>query len=169
MKGAIIIARYGHSWRGIKPQVGAEHGAIGCMIYSDPREDGYAGGEVFPERRHTGRKTACSGEACRTVPYIMGDPLTPGVGATADAKRIPIKDAQTLTKIPVLPISYADAQPLLAAITGHVAPRDWQGGLPITYRHRSGRRESASESVFQLGYEAALRRHWQNSRLHDSR
>ncbi len=133
VKGAIIIARYGHSWRGIKPQVGAEHGAIGCLIYSDPRDDGYAGGEVFPKGAWRPREGVQRGSV-QDSSVFMGDPLTPGVGATADAKRVPLKDAQTLTKIPVLPISYADAQPLLAAITGRVAPRGWQGGLPITYR-----------------------------------
>ncbi len=133
VKGAIIIARYGHSWRGIKPQVGAEHGAIGCIIYSDPRDDGYAGGEVFPKGPYRPQEGVQRGSVQDSSVY-MGDPLTPGIGATADAKRVPIRDAQTLTKIPVLPVSYADAQPLLAAITGPNAPRNWQGGLPITYR-----------------------------------
>jgi N-acetylated-alpha-linked acidic dipeptidase len=133
VKGAIIIARYGHSWRGIKPQVGAEHGAIGCIIYSDPRDDGYAGGEVFPKGPYRPRDGVQRGSV-QDSSVFMGDPLTPGVGATANAKRLEIKDAQSLTKIPVLPISYGDAQPLLAAITGPVAPRAWQGGLPITYR-----------------------------------
>jgi N-acetylated-alpha-linked acidic dipeptidase len=133
VKGAIIIARYGHSWRGIKPQVGAEHGAIGCIIYSDPRDDGYAGGEVFPKGPYRPRYGVQRGSV-QDSSVFMGDPLTPGVGATADAKRLAIKDAQSLTKIPVLPISYGDAQPLLEAISGPVAPRNWQGGLPITYR-----------------------------------
>ena len=132
VKGAIIIARYGHSWRGIKPQVGAEHGAVGCLIYSDPRDDGYAGGDVFPEGAWRPSEGVQRGSVQDSTVY-MGDPLTPGVGATADAKRIPIAESKSLTKIPVLPISYADAQPLLAAITGRVAPRTWQGGLPITY------------------------------------
>jgi N-acetylated-alpha-linked acidic dipeptidase len=133
VKGAIIIARYGHSWRGIKPQVGAEHGAIGCIIYSDPRDDGYAGGEVFPKGAYRPKDGVQRGSV-QDSSVFMGDPLTPGVGATAEAKRVALKDAQSLTKIPVLPISYADAQPLLSAISGPVAPRAWQGGLPITYR-----------------------------------
>jgi N-acetylated-alpha-linked acidic dipeptidase len=132
VKGAIIIARYGHSWRGIKPQVGAEHGAVGCLIYSDPRDDGYAGGEVFPKGAWRPSEGVQRGSVQDSTVY-MGDPLTPGVGATADAKRIPIAESKSLTKIPVLPISYADAQPLLTAITGRVAPRTWQGGLAITY------------------------------------
>jgi N-acetylated-alpha-linked acidic dipeptidase len=132
VKGAIIISRYGHSWRGIKPQVGAEHGAVGCLIYSDPRDDGYAGGDVFPKGAWRPTEGVQRGSVQDSTVY-MGDPLTPGVGATADAKRISIAESKSLTKIPVLPISYDDAQPLLAAITGRVAPRAWQGGLPITY------------------------------------
>jgi N-acetylated-alpha-linked acidic dipeptidase len=138
VKGAIILARYGHSWRGIKPQVGAEHGAVGCIIYSDPRDDGYAGGQVFPQGAWRPSEGVQRGSVQDSTAY-MGDPLTPGVGATGDAKRIPIKESKSLTKIPVLPISYADAQPLLAAISGRVAPRDWQGGLPITYHLGPGR------------------------------
>ena len=132
VKGAIIIARYGHSWRGIKPQVGAEHGAVGCLIYSDPRDDGYAGGDVFPKGAWRPSEGVQRGSVQDSTVY-MGDPLTPGVGAAADAKRIPIAESKSLTKIPVLPISYADAQPLLTAITGRVAPRARQGGLAITY------------------------------------
>jgi len=133
VKGAIVIARYGRSWRGIKPMVGAEHGAVGCIIYSDPRDDGYSGGDTFPKGPWRPKEGVQRGSVQDSAVF-MGDPLTPGIGATADAKRLPIKEAQSLTKIPVLPISYADAQPLLAAITGPVAPRDWRGGLPITYR-----------------------------------
>jgi N-acetylated-alpha-linked acidic dipeptidase len=133
VKGAIIIARYGRSWRGIKPLVGAEHGAIGCIIYSDPRDDGYSAGATFPNGPWRPKDGVQRGSVQDSTVF-MGDPLTPGIGATADAKRLPIKDAQSLTKIPVLPISYADAEPLLAAISGPVAPRDWRGGLPLTYR-----------------------------------
>ena len=132
VKGAIIIARYGHSWRGIKPQVGAEHGAVGCIIYSDPRDDGYSPGEVFPKGPMRPKEGVQRGSV-QDSSVFMGDPLTPGIGATADAKRLAIKDAQSLTKIPVLPISYSDAQPLLQAIAGPVAPGDWRGGLPFTY------------------------------------
>ena len=117
VKGAIVIARYGESWRGIKPKVAAEHGAIGCLIYSDPHDDGYVPGRSFP----TGRCVHADGVQRGSVmdmPIYPGDPLTPGVGATPGAKRLAIKDATTLTKIPVLPISYGDAQPLLASLTG---------------------------------------------------
>ena len=133
VKGAIVIARYGGSWRGIKPKVAAEHGAIGCLIYSDPREDGYFAGEVFPQGPYRPKDGVQRGSVM-DMPVYPGDPLTPGIGADANAKRLAIKDAQTLTKIPVLPISYADAQPLLAALTGPVAPEAWRGALPITYR-----------------------------------
>ncbi|MGA2812859.1 MAG: transferrin receptor-like dimerization domain-containing protein [Candidatus Acidiferrum sp.] len=132
VKGAIVIARYGHAWRGIKPKVAGEHGAIGCIIYSDPRDDGYSPGETFPNGPYRPKDGVQRGSVQDSGEF-MGDPLTPGVGATPDAKRLPIKDAPTITKIPVLPISYADAQPLLAAISGPVAPREWRGGLPLTY------------------------------------
>jgi N-acetylated-alpha-linked acidic dipeptidase len=137
VKGAIVIARYGKSWRGIKPMVGAEHGAVGCIIYSDPRDDGYSGGAVFPKGPWRPQEGVQRGSV-QDSSVFMGDPLTPGIGATEDAKRLPIKEAQSLTKIPVLPISYADAQPLLEAIGGPVAPKEWRGGLAITYRMGPG-------------------------------
>ena len=132
VKGAIVIARYGLSWRGIKPKVAAEHGAVGCVIYSDPHEDGYFQGDVFPEGAWRPREGAQRGSVMDMVLY-PGDPLTPGVGATKDAQRLPVKEAPTLTKIPVLPISYGDAQPLLAALKGPIAPRAWRGSLPFPY------------------------------------
>jgi N-acetylated-alpha-linked acidic dipeptidase len=132
VKGAIVIARYGESWRGIKPKVAAEHGAVGCLIYSDPKDDGFAGGLTFPDGPMRPKDGAQRGSVM-DMPVYPGDPLTPGIGATADAKRLAIKDATTLTKIPVMPISYADAQPLLAAIDGPLVPAEWRGGLPITY------------------------------------
>jgi N-acetylated-alpha-linked acidic dipeptidase len=132
VRGAIVIARYGGSWRGIKPKVAAEHGAIGCLIYSDPRDDGYFQGDVFPAGPYRNPNGAQRGSVM-DMPIYPGDPLTPGVGATKDAKRLALKDAATLMKIPVMPISYGDAQPLLAALTGPVAPAAWRGALPITY------------------------------------
>jgi N-acetylated-alpha-linked acidic dipeptidase len=132
VKGKIVIARYYHSWRGIKPKVAAEHGAVGCLIYSDPHEDGFVPGETFPKGAYRPPDGVQRGSVA-DMPYYPGDPLTPGVGATKDAKRLKIEEAPTITKIPVLPISYADAQPLLAALTGPVAPGGWRGGLAITY------------------------------------
>jgi N-acetylated-alpha-linked acidic dipeptidase len=132
VKGKIVIARYGGSWRGIKPKVAAEHGAIGCLIYSDPRDDGYFEGDVYPEGAYRNERGAQRGSVA-DMPLFPGDPLTPGVGATADARRLAIADAPTLTKIPVMPISYADALPLLRALRGPVAPEAWRGALPLTY------------------------------------
>jgi N-acetylated-alpha-linked acidic dipeptidase len=133
VKGAIVIARYGGSWRGIKPKVAAERGAVGCLIYSDPKDDGYYQGEVFPKGPWRPADGVQRGSVM-DMPVYPGDPLTPGVGATKDARRLPVAEAPTLTKIPVLPISYGDAQPLLAALGGRVAPERWRGALPITYR-----------------------------------
>jgi N-acetylated-alpha-linked acidic dipeptidase len=132
VKGKIVIARYYHSWRGIKPKVAAEHGAVGCLIYSDPHDDGFVQGETFPKGAWRPKDGVQRGSVA-DMPVYPGDPLTPGVGATKDAKRLKIEDAPTITKIPVLPISYADAQPLLEALTGRVAPPQWRGGLGITY------------------------------------
>lgn len=132
VKGAIVIARYGHSWRGIKPKLAYQHGAIGCIIYSDPRDDGYYQGDVYPKGPWRPSQGVQRGSVMKMEIY-PGDPLTPGVGADAHAKRLPIKDAKTIEDIPVLPISYGDALPLLKALGGPVAPPDWRGALPITY------------------------------------
>jgi N-acetylated-alpha-linked acidic dipeptidase len=133
VQGAIVIARYGQTWRGIKPKIAGEHGAVGCIIYSDPRDDGYAQGETFPAGPFRPADGVQRGSVM-DMPVYPGDPLTPGVGATKDARRLKLSEVTTFTKIPTLPISYGDAQPLLAAITGPVAPENWRGGLPITYR-----------------------------------
>jgi len=133
VKGCIVIARYGASWRGIKPKLASEKGAIGCIIYSDPKDDGFYHGDVFPEGPWRPRNGVQRGSVM-DMPMHPGDPLTPGIGATAKAKRLAVKDAKTLTKIPVLPISYADAEPLLASLKGPVAPEGWRGALPLTYK-----------------------------------
>ena len=132
VKGAIVLARYGASWRGIKPKLAAEHGAVGCIIYSDPRGDGYFQGDVFPNGPYRNKDGVQRGSVM-DMPLYPGDPLTPGVGATEKAKRLTVKEAKTITRIPVLPISYSDAQPLLEALKGPVAPADWRGALPLTY------------------------------------
>jgi N-acetylated-alpha-linked acidic dipeptidase len=131
VKGKIVITRYGGSWRGIKPKVAYEHGAVGCLIYSDPADDGYGVADSYPEGAGRPKDGVQRGGVNDTD--FPGDPLTPGVGATKDAKRLDRKDSPIITKIPVIPISYADATPLLKAITGRVAPAAWRGGLPITY------------------------------------
>jgi N-acetylated-alpha-linked acidic dipeptidase len=133
VKGAIVIAKYLHSWRGVKPKVAAEHGAIGCLIYSEPEDDGYTRDNVFPLGPMRPPDGVQRGSVMDFASNSPGDPLTPGVGATPDAKRLELKDAKSITKIPVLPISYADAQPLLAALAGPMAPEEWHGTLPIPY------------------------------------
>ena len=138
VKGKIVIAKYGRSWRGIKPKVAQEHGAIGCIIYSDPKDDGYAKGDVYPKGAFKSEYGVQRGSIMDMVIY-PGDPLTPNVGATETAKRLTRTEATNLLKIPVLPISYHDAQPLLAALEGTVAPADWAGGLPITYHIGPGK------------------------------
>ena len=132
VKGRIVLTRYGGGWRGLKPKLAYEHGAVGCLIYSDPHDDGYGAGDTYPKGGYRPPDAVQRGSVQDLVLY-SGDPLTPGVGATADAKRLAIKDAKTILKIPVLPISYAAAQPLLAALGGRVAPAGWRGGLPLTY------------------------------------
>ena len=132
VKGKIVIAKYYGSWRGIKPKLAAEKGAIGCIIYSDPKDDGYYQGDVYPEGPYK-NKTGVQRGSVMDMPLYPGDVLTPGYAATKDAKRLDREDAPTITKIPVLPISYEDAQPLLEALKGPVAPRSWRGALPLTY------------------------------------
>lgn len=135
--GKIVIARYGGSWRGIKPKVAAERGAVGCIIYNDPDADGYAQGAGFPEGAFK-HPTAVQRGSVMDMPLRAGDPLTPGRGATRNAKRLKVEDADTIMKIPVLPISQADAEPLMRALDGPVAPESWRGALPLTYRLGGG-------------------------------
>ncbi|MBV9214804.1 MAG: M28 family peptidase [Acidobacteria bacterium] len=132
LKGKIAISRYGGSWRGIKPKVAAEHGMIGCIIYSDPRDDGYFQGDVYPKGAYRNENGVQRGSVM-DMPTYPGDPLTKGIGALKGAPRIDAKSAPTLTKIPVLPISYGDALPLLKNMDGAVVPDAWKGALPITY------------------------------------
>ena len=138
VRGKIVIAKYGQSWRGIKPKVAQEHGAIGCIIYSDPKEDGYFQGDVYPRGPYRPAAGAQRGSVM-DMPIYPGDPLTPGIGATKDAKRIDRKDATNLLKIPVIPISYSDALPLLESLEGPVVPDAWKGALPITYHAGPGK------------------------------
>jgi N-acetylated-alpha-linked acidic dipeptidase len=132
VKGAIVIARYGESWRGIKPKVAAEHGAVGCIIYSDPRDDGYFYGDVFPKGPMRPDQGVQRGSVMDFASNYPGDPLTFDRGDPS-ASRYTANDAPSITKIPTLPISYGDAQPLLAALTGPLAPEQWRGALPIPY------------------------------------
>src|SRR5262249_3904375 len=132
VKDRIVIARYGGGWRGLKPKLAHEHGAIGCIIYSDPRDDGYGEGDAYPKGAFRPADGVQRGSVM-DMPVHPGDPLTPGIGATAGAKRLALADAKTVLSIPVLPISHADARPLLSALEGPVAPDAWRGALPITY------------------------------------
>jgi len=133
VKGAIVIARYGQTWRGIKPKVAAEHGAVGCIIYSDPRDDGYFRGDPYPDGPMRPAEGAQRGSVM-DMPVYPGDPQTPGIGAVAGAKLVPLDQVQTITKIPVLPISYADATPFLKSLRGDLVPESWRGGLPFAYK-----------------------------------
>ena len=156
VKGKIVIAKYGRSWRGIKPKVAQEHGAIGCLIYSDPKDDGYYDGDVYPKGAFKNESGVQRGSVL-DMPIYPGDPLTPGVGATKDAKRLDRSEATTLLKIPVLPISYHDAEPLLRALDGPVAPADWRGALPFTYHIGPGKAQVHLKLAFN----------WDTKELHD--
>ncbi len=138
VKGKIVIAKYGHSWRGIKPKVAQEHGAVGCIIYSDPMDDGYFQGEVYPEGAYKNEYGVQRGSVM-DMPIYPGDPLTPNVGADSSAIRLDRSAATNLLKIPVLPISYHDAKPLLESLDGPVVPDGWQGALPFTYHMGAGK------------------------------
>lgn len=151
VRGKIVITRYGGGWRGLKPKLAQQHGAAGCLIYSDPRDDGYFAGDTYPK----GGWRPADGVQRGSVMDMQvnpGDPLTPGYGSTKDAKRLAIADAKTILKIPVLPISYADATPLLQALGGPVAPELWRGALPITY-HIGGGGEATARLVVQSDWQ----------------
>jgi N-acetylated-alpha-linked acidic dipeptidase len=132
VKGKIAITRYGGGWRGLKPKLAYEHGAVGCLIYSDPADDGYGPGDAYPKGAFRPERGLQRGSVM-DMPVEAGDPLTPGIGATADAPRIPRDQAKTILKIPTLPISWGDAQHFLAALGGPVGPKSFRGALPITY------------------------------------
>jgi len=132
VKGKIVIARYGAGWRGLKPKLAQEHGAVGCIIYSDPKDDGYFTDDVYPKGAQRPPEGVQRGSV-QDITHFSGDPLTPGVAATPEAHRLTREEATNILKIPTLPISYADAQPLLAALGGPVANVGFRGALPITY------------------------------------
>ena len=133
VRGRIAIARYGGGWRGLKIKLAQDHGAVGAILYSDPRDDGYATDLTYPEgpaRPPTGIQRG-SVEDITTYP---GDPLTPGVGATREARRLAPDASPILMHIPALPLSYAEAEPFLRVLGGQTVPAAWRGGLPLTYR-----------------------------------
>ena len=156
VKGKIVIARYGAGWRGIKPKVAYEHGAIGCLIYSDPRDDGYYAGDVYPGGPYRPEFGAQRGSVM-DMPIHAGDPLTPGWGSEPGGKKNRIEDSQTILKIPVLPISYGDAAPILRQLKGKVVPNEWKGALPFTYHVGPG----PAEVHMNLRFE------WKNRPLYD--
>ncbi|MCC7241711.1 MAG: M28 family peptidase [Acidobacteria bacterium] len=156
VEGKIVLARYGGGWRGIKPKVAGEHGAIGCLIYSDPRDDGYFQGDVYPEGPFRPEQGVQRGSVM-DMPVHPGDPLSPGWASEPGAKKLPQSEAVTILKIPVLPISYGDAMPLLKAMKGPVAPQEWRGALGLTYHVGPG----PARAHLKLAFD------WQSRPLHD--
>jgi len=137
VKGKIVIARYGRSWRGLKAKLAQDNGAVGCLIYSDPREDGFFQSDVYPQGPMRPADGVQRGSVMDMALY-PGDPLSPGWASEAGSKRLPREEAKTILKIPVLPISWADALPLLQQLTGPVVPESWRGALPMTYHSGPG-------------------------------
>jgi N-acetylated-alpha-linked acidic dipeptidase len=132
VRGKIVLTRYGGGWRGLKPKLAYEKGAVGCLIYSDPKDDGYYRGLTYPEGPYRPEHGVQRGSVV-DMPIYPGDPLTPDLAAVPDAKRLPLKEAVTIAKVPVLPISHGDALPLLRNLRGAIAPEPWRGALPVTY------------------------------------
>ena len=140
VRGKIVIVRYGENFRGVKEFVAQERGAAGVLIYSDPKDDGYFRGDAYPK----GPWRPATGVQRGSVGFMFqfpGDPTTPGIASTPnlpDSKRTAPADSEQLPKIPVTPISYADASPILEHLAGPASPREWQGALPFTYHLGSG-------------------------------
>jgi N-acetylated-alpha-linked acidic dipeptidase len=132
VRGKIVIVRYGQSFRGVKPRVAFEHGAVGCIIYSDPRDDGYFQGDSFPKGPYRPADGVQRGSVL-DLGVEPGDPLSPGWASEPGGRRLTVAEATTIQQIPVLPVSYNDATPLLQALDGAVAPESWRGALPFTY------------------------------------
>ena len=156
VKGKVVLARYGGGWRGIKPKVAYEHGAVACLIYSDPRDDGYFQGDVYPVGAYRPEQGVQRGSVM-DMPVHPGDPLTPGWAAEPGGKKLARESSATILKIPVLPISYGDALPLLKAMKGPVAPQEWRGALPMTYHVGPGPAQARVKLAFE----------WQNRPLHN--
>jgi N-acetylated-alpha-linked acidic dipeptidase len=135
VRGKIVLVRYGQNFRGVKVFVAQEHGAAGMIIYSDPADDGWRRGDKYPD----GPWRPDSGVQRGSIGYMFefpGDPTTPGVASIPslpDSQRISPEESAQMPKIPVTPISYQDAWPILQHLTGPDSPREWQGSLPFTY------------------------------------
>ncbi|MBL8296232.1 MAG: M28 family metallopeptidase [Bryobacterales bacterium] len=132
VKGKVVIARYGKSWRGTKAKTAQENGAVGCLIYSDPHDDGFFQGDVFPRGPFRPGVSAQRGSVM-DMPVMVGDPLSPGWASEPGGKRLKREEAISIMKIPVLPVSWEEAKPLLEQLGGPVAPDSWRGALPLTY------------------------------------
>src|SRR5271155_1692911 len=137
VEGKIALTRYGHGYRGIKTKLAEEHKALGLVLYSDPQDDGYMAGDSFPHGPWRPMSGIQRGSVLYTEIY-PGDPLTPGIAATPDAKRLSPSDAANLPHIPTLPINSQDAAAILQNLGGPHVPKDWQGGLPFTYHAGPG-------------------------------
>jgi N-acetylated-alpha-linked acidic dipeptidase len=137
VRGKIVLVRYGRSFRGIKPKVAAEHGAVGCLIYSDPRDDGFFKGDIYPKGPFRPPSGVQRGSVM-DLPLYPGDPLTPGKPSVPGTPRLKIDEARTIQKIPVMPISWEDARPILEQIDGEIAPAEWKGAIPVTYHIGAG-------------------------------
>ncbi len=132
VRGKIVLARYGENFRGVKAYLAQENGAAGVLFYSDPMDDGYFRGDIYPN----GPWRPATGVQRGTVEFGFehpGDPTTPGWPSTADAKRVNPQSSPDVPKIPVTPLSSHDASPILLALGGTASPREWQGALPFTY------------------------------------
>ena len=142
VKGKIVIARYGGGWRGLKPKLAQEHGAVGCLIYSDPHDDGYFAGDTYPKGgwRPAARRAARLGA---DMPVAPGDPLTPGVGATEDAKRLTLERGEDDPEDPGAADLLRRRAAAARALGGPVAPPDWRGALPIAYHVGPGPAQGA--------------------------
>lgn len=133
LEGRIALARYGQNFRGVKPDLAAKAGAVGMIIFSDPADDGFVKGEVYPDGPWRSADAIQRGSVLRIWDY-PGDPLTPGAASTPGTPRIAAKDARTIAPIPTTPISYGQARGLIASLSGARVGKDWQGGLDVPYR-----------------------------------
>jgi len=132
VSGKIVLARYGRSWRGIKPKVAAERGALACIIYSDPRDDGFWFNDVYPEGPMRNEFGVQRGSVM-DMPRYPGDPMSPGWASVEGARKLPMTEVRTFSPIPVLPLSWSDALPLLRNLGGPLVPDAWKGAVPTTY------------------------------------
>ncbi len=153
--GKIVVVRYGKCFRGVKAFVAEQNHAAGLLIYSDPAEDGYRQGDVYPRGPWRPTKDVQRGSILYLTEYA-GDPLTPGYAATKGARRLTLKEARTLPRVPTTPISSEDASPILENLGGPVAPPAWQGALPFTYHVGPG----ASKVHLKLDMDFRTRAIW---------